>query len=410
MAILEQHKIGKVSIQLQVTKQNNKKVPFVYIPVTLSFWILTCKPFAIPFQAGMGDTVFAPMYQLLQKRGVHIQFFHQVNNITLHPKRQTEIEFINIVKQVETSEPEYMPLITVKNLPSWPSKPKYNLIDSDQSNLLKEHLVNLESFWSNWPEIYKNHFGKDLPVLQLQRGRDFDTVVYGMSVASLPHTCGELLLASHKLRNAHSHVKTCATQAFQIWTDMSLNELGWNRHSFPFLDGWRGSLDAYASMNQVLEFEDWASYGKDPQNVAYFCSQLNVTNFPPENITNFPQEMSNIVKHNALQKLTYARDIWPNSFENGHYNWTMLTDLDELVGMRRFDSQYWRANIDPSELYVQSPVNSSIHRITTNGTEFTGIYFTGDWIKTGINMGCVEGAVTAGMQTAAAIIQQHDRK
>ncbi len=358
----------------------------------------------------MGDVVFAPIYEILQKRGVSIKFFHQVKNITLHPKKKREIDLINIVQQVDTRSHEYQPLISVKNLPSWPAEPKYDSIDPAQSELLRENHVNLESFWSNWPNIYKRYYGKDLPLLQLQRGRDFDTVVYGISVASIPHICAELLSFSDKLRNAHSHLKTCATQAFQIWTDPTLAELGWKSNTDAFMDGWREPLHAYAAMNQVLDREDWASQGKNPKNVAYFCSQLNVVDFPPQNTTDFPEKMSGIVKQNALEKLSYAHDIWPRSFDSGHFNWTMLTSPSDLIGIRKFDSQYWRANIDPSELYVQTPVNSSIHRITTDGTELNGIYFTGDWIKTGINMGCVEGAVSAGMQTAAAIIKKNDTK
>ena len=350
----------------------------------------------------MGDTVFTPLYEVLRKRGVNIKFFHQVKNITLHPDNKRDIDMINIVKQVKVQSHKYQPLISVKNLLSWPDEPRYVMIDPQQSTLLRENKINLESFWSYWPQIYKRQFGKDFPLLQLKKGREFDTVVYGISIASLPHICSELLHVSEKLKNAHSHLKTCATQAFQIWTDTSLAELGWKPATDAFLDGWREPLHAYAAMNQVLDREDWASQGKHPKHVAYFCSQLNVTDFPHQNVSDFPETMSQIVKQNALRKLSYARDVWPNSFQNGHFNWTMLTSPPDLVGIQKFDSQFWRANIDPSELYVQSPVNSSIHRIETDGTEFRNIYFTGDWIATGINMGCAE------MQTADAIIKKRD--
>ena len=51
-----------------------------------------------------------------------------------------------------------------------------------------------------------------------------------------------------------------------------------------------------------------------------------------------------------------------------------------------------------------SVVNSTQHRIETDGSGFSNLYMTGDWIKTGINAGCVEAAVMAGMQTARAMI------
>ena len=357
----------------------------------------------------MGDVVFAPLYQVLRRRGVHFRFFHQVKNITLNPNNKNYIERVTVIKQVEMTGTEYEPLITVKNLPSWPSEPKYEMINPDQVKLLREYKVNLESFWSDWPRIYKNYFKKDIPLVQLQRGRDFDKVIYGISIGSLPHLCAELLSASDKLKDAHYYVKTVATQAFQLWTDTSLLELGWKSKTDAFLAGWGEPLDAYAAMNQVLAREDWSSQGKDPKHVGYFCSQLKLkpSDFPPQNNSSFPHKMADIVKQNALEKLKHARDIWPNSFENGHFNWTVLTSPNELKGIEKFNSQFWRANIDPSELYVQSAVNSSRHRIATHGAGFSNLYFTGDWIRNEINMGCIEGAVSAALQTAKAVNSAH---
>ena len=36
-------------------------------------------------QAGMGDVVFAPLYQVLRRRGVRFQFFHRLDNVQLAP-------------------------------------------------------------------------------------------------------------------------------------------------------------------------------------------------------------------------------------------------------------------------------------------------------------------------------------
>jgi uncharacterized protein with NAD-binding domain and iron-sulfur cluster len=73
------------------------------------------------------------------------------------------------------------------------------------------------------------------------------------------------------------------------------------------------------------------------------------------------------------------------------------------VGQNRFNSQFWRANIDPSERYVMSVVNSSQYRLATDKTGFNNFYITGDWIQTGLNAGCVEAATMAGMQTSRSI-------
>ena len=33
--------------------------------------------------AGMGDTIFAPLYLVLKKRGVKFKFFHRIENLKL---------------------------------------------------------------------------------------------------------------------------------------------------------------------------------------------------------------------------------------------------------------------------------------------------------------------------------------
>ena len=50
-----------------------------------------------------------------------------------------------------------------------------------------------------------------------------------------------------------------------------------------------------------------------------------------------------------------------------------------------------------------SVVGSTKYRLRTDQSGFGNLFLTGDWIKTGLNAGCVEAAVMAGMQTARAI-------
>ena len=50
-----------------------------------------------------------------------------------------------------------------------------------------------------------------------------------------------------------------------------------------------------------------------------------------------------------------------------------------------------------------SVVGSTRYRLATDQSGFANLFLTGDWIRTGLNAGCVEAAVMAGMQTARAI-------
>ncbi len=103
-----------------------------------------------------------------------------------------------------------------------------------------------------------------------------------------------------------------------------------------------------------------------------------------------------------VQKLT--EHIWPKIWEGkDSFDYNQLVDLKNGIGKQRFDSQFFRANIDPTELYVMSFVNSSIHRIKTDETGYNNLFITGDWIDNGFNAGCIEATVMSGLQTARAV-------
>lgn len=357
-------------------------------------------------QAGMGDTIFSPIYELLTKRGVKFEFFHQVQELI---PENGNISQIRITQQVTLADPqqEYYPLVDVKGLPCWPSIPNYAQIEPAQVTLLRENNICLESFWSNWPHIYEQHFGQPLPEKTLKLGEDFDKVIYAISIASLPHLCPQLLQQDQKLKLCSERVKAVATQAYQVWTDVPFGDLGWKDlpkdGEQPILSGFVEPYDTWAAMNQLLCREDWQG-GVDPKNVAYFCSAFTQSIYPPQSEHDFPVQMRAQAKQNAINHLTQDMHfLWPEVANAGSFSWSILTDPNDNAGEKRFDAQYWRANVDPSERYVMSVKGSSQYRLDTQATAFDNLYITGDWINTGVNAGCVEAAVMAGMETSRAI-------
>ena len=69
----------------------------------------------------------------------------------------------------------------------------------------------------------------------------------------------------------------------------------------------------------------------------------------------------------------------------------------------RFDSQFWRANVDPSDRYVLSLPGTGRHRIKPGETGFDNLVIAGDWTDCGLNAGCVEAAVMSGRLAAHAL-------
>lgn len=361
-------------------------------------------------QAGMGDVVFTPLYQVLKQRGVKFKFFHKVEELVPDPNDSERVGAIRMIRQVDLVDGEnhYYPFVHVGGLACWPNQPLYPQIVPEQAALLREHAINLESSWTEWPNLYQKTFGKSLPQVTLEYGKDFHKIIFGLSLGSVPEVCAELVKRSPPLKACVDNVKTVVTQAYQLWMRPNLQQTGWKyfpeTKEEPVLTAFTEPLDTWASMNQLLCREQWPK-DLEPLNASYFCGVQLIRHFPSFSEVEFPERCKQAVKENAIEQLNqHIQALWPNAkTRDGEFKWYWLVDTENRQGVARFDSQYWRSNIDPSERYVQSVVNSTKYRIATQGTGFTNLYVTGDWIKTSMNAGCVEAAVQAGLQTARAI-------
>ena len=75
-------------------------------------------------QAGMGEVIFAPLYEVLRARGVEFRFFHRVDALRLADDGRS-IAAIDLGLQAELADgvDAYDPLFRVKGLPCWPDAP-----------------------------------------------------------------------------------------------------------------------------------------------------------------------------------------------------------------------------------------------------------------------------------------------
>src|SRR5262249_12566988 len=152
----------------------------------------------------------------------------------------------------------------------------------------------------------------------------------------------------------------------------------------------------------------WAA-GLCVKNISYFCCPLSEPAPIPEPGAdpNFPGREARRVKDESLTFLRQAVGaLWPQGVvppETGPLDWACLVDPAGRAGAARFDAQFWRANIDPTERYVLSVKGSTAHRLGAGESGFTNLYLAGDWTRNGLNAGCVEAAVISGMQASRAI-------
>ncbi len=179
-------------------------------------------------QAGMGDVVFAPMYEVLKRRGVAVPLFHKL--CQLRPDATNEnVDDIELEQQVALIGDHTIHWVDVNDLPCWPSQPRYEQIDPQQAALLREHAINLESHWSSWPDVYRQATGS---ALTAQRRCDGASIsIRWCSVCPWQVLAGSrqpLLVISAPLQQCSQSVATVATQAYQVWLNRDLQGIGWN--------------------------------------------------------------------------------------------------------------------------------------------------------------------------------------
>ena len=337
--------------------------------------------------AGMGDIVFAPMYQALRQRGVDVEFFHRVDQ--LHPSADgTRIEAISLGRQVhlEPGRGHYDPLAHYRGLPCFPAVPLIGQLRDAAG--IEGHP--LESHWCRWPDAERR---------VLRDGEDFDVVVFAIPPGMARYVCRELVDQRREWSDMVGRVATVATQSLQLWIRDSESSLGWS-HSGSTLSGFEAPFSTWASMSHLIDVEDWPA-GQRPGTIAYFCGVLDAS--PVVTPTEAARQRSR-VRDSAVDLLdTKFGRLVPGVMEDGIFRWEMLCGTEAVAGPERIDSQHWTANVDPSDRYVQSLPGTDRFRLRSDESGYDNLFLAGDWTDSGLNAGCIEAAVLSGLQAANAV-------
>ncbi len=343
-------------------------------------------------QAGMGDVVFAPLYEVLRRRGVRFRFFHRVKNLGLSADGQ-RVDTIRLGRQATVKEGDYEPLFDVRGLPCWPSEPLYEqLVEGER---LRAEKINLESFWTPW---------QDVEEVTLREGVDFDEAILGISVAGVPAVCPEIIASQPAWKDMVEKVATTATQAFQVWTYPDAAGLGfpvWRQPAALMLTAVE-PMNSWADMSDILQREEWPG-DLAPNHVGYLCGVTDA-GVPPPGDRDFPAQEQEKLKGIVVDYLNeHTGGFWPGAHRETGFDWNLLAGRCEAQGEARLDSQYLRVNIDPSERYVLSAPGTARYRLDPGKTGIANLFVAGDWVNTPINAGCVEAAVMGGLGAARAI-------
>jgi uncharacterized protein with NAD-binding domain and iron-sulfur cluster len=358
-------------------------------------------------RSGMGDVVFAPLYEVLKRRGVRFEFFHRLENVrladpaTLGAGEKPYVEALDFEVQARVAagpageRGEYRPLIDVRGLPCWPAQPLDDQLAGGEALRGRD----FESFWETGGEI------RTLRVVE-----DFDFVVLGVGIGVVPHVCREIVARDPRWRAMVEHVKTNATQAFQLWMRTEMSELGWTDPAIN-VSGFAEPFETWADMRQLIPEESWNG---EVRAIAYFVSPLPDLEAPPDRSSrDYPEKQRERVRSHAIRFLNeQIVHVWPKAARaDGGFRWDVLVGPQDPptgapAGEARIDTQHLVASVSPSDRYTLSLPGSLVYRISPLDASYDNLTIAGDWTHCGFNAGCVEAAVMSGRLAAHALSQQ----
>jgi uncharacterized protein with NAD-binding domain and iron-sulfur cluster len=351
-------------------------------------------------QAGMGEVLVAPLYEHLMNAGVTFKFFRQVTSIEPHAN-QPLVETIRLNRQADVLKSEYQPTISVDGLTCWPAEPFWDQLKDGAA--MQKASVNFESYWCDRPPA-----GQET----LKRGEDFDDVILAISLGAYKNLntadrsmCAGLMERSSRFSDYVMNVGVVPTQAVQLWCDASTFDMGWQTGKAATVSG-PEYLNIWADMSQVIAFEPWPSPA--PHSLHYLTGTYKTTLFKePSTNTATPQVARAEIRDQTIAWLNAsAGTLWPLANPGGVFNWDVLRAPAGATGTQRFDAQFWRANIDPTECCTLSAAGTTQYRLHPDETGFENLYLAGEGSRHGFNTTAIEGAVMSGAAASRAICGQ----
>jgi uncharacterized protein with NAD-binding domain and iron-sulfur cluster len=319
--------------------------------------------------AGMGETVFTPFYQVLTAppHNVSIELFTRVKEINLNSDGR--VGTIKLARQATFVDGGYQPFVVVGGLDCWPSEPLWGQLRRGAA--LHAAHVDFES----WDD------DTHASVEELTIGPN-DLVILATPPEIIKHVAPQLAARNRDWNAMLEASSSVPTQALQLWMQPTLEDMGWP-FAPPIVTAYGEPYDSWADMSSLLGREAW-QISVPPKTIGYFCGCLQVASIGPDPGATARAQANDWLDH-------YLSGLWPNASHGGAYN----SGLEV--------SRYTRANVDPTELYVQTPPGSVATRLSPRRAYFGNLYVAGDWTLTRFSGGCFESAIESGMLVAAAI-------
>ncbi len=366
-------------------------------------------------RAGTGDTLIAPIYQVLAARGVKFEFFHRVANV--HDSRDGIIRRIDLTVQARVKSPPYQPLVSVEveagTIDAWPDRPLFDQLDPDDAAAIQA---------VGWESECARVTGHEKT---LHHGVDFTHVVLATPVATLPHIAPDIVANEPSWGRTVALVKTTPTQNFQLWfakdnlaLGVPLDAWGLNRPNLvPNAETYANGYTAWADASVTAPYESWPT---TPGAISYFCGAYTLTApYDETSKADYDRELEGVRARAQQWTIDNMGWIFRNATTREQpygldYDALMAPDAAAArTPNARWTAQFFKQNADPTEQYTLTLPKTIHERVQFDDTGFENLVLAGDWVgHEGINAGYVDGAMSCGRQAALELISRlgHERK
>jgi uncharacterized protein with NAD-binding domain and iron-sulfur cluster len=346
--------------------------------------------------AGMGEAIVAPMYEVLKERGVRFAFFHRLERMELSADKK-RLARLHFVEQARVRG-AYDPLFTHQGLRCWSTEPDWSQLEGGEA--LRARGVDFESRWSPPAD--------DRP-LSLVAGVDFDVAIVALPLGSIRADadgrtpCAEWMDAVPAVRAAAEGINLMTSVAAQLWFDRDMPDLGWDRR--PAVIGWAPPLGIWCDMTPTIEHEDWPAEAA-PLSVAYLCG-VGATG--AELASSADRDARDRARREALSAITaqleeHGAAMWPGAATpDGSFDWSVLHDPAGGVGAERLAAQLVKVNAEPWDLCDGAQPNAFRVRLAAHESGLDNVALAGTWTKTSVATAAIETAVMSGLAAARAL-------